>query len=49
MKQKKNTIGKTALIDKKRFLMLIFSLSDKTLLKLVSKQNQIDIKKNIYM
>ena len=38
-----------ALKDKKKFFMLISSLNDKTLSKLVSKQNQIDIKKNIYM
>ena len=38
-----------ALKDKKKFLTLISSLNDKMLSKLVSKQSQIDIKKNIYM
>jgi len=38
-----------ALKDKKKFLTLLSSLNDKTLSKLVSKQSQIDIKKNIYM
>jgi hypothetical protein len=38
-----------ALKDKKKFLTLISPLNDKMLSKLVSKQNQIDIKKNIYM
>ena len=46
-----------ALKDKKKFLTFIevaapisiSSLNDKMLSKLVSKQSQIDIKKNIYM